>query len=90
MFLCLMTFLGACSQEVRTEKLPAPPELLRDCQETVVALDLYEASIRAGSAFAAVVSNGDLVRKIQALRSDLRRCNADKAALRLWSQEGSQ
>ena len=83
-------FLGACSQEVRTEKLPAPPALLRDCPETVVARDLYEASIRAGSAFAPAVSNGDLVRKIQALRSDLRRCSADKAALRLWNQEGSQ
>ena len=85
-----MTFLGACSQEVRTERLPAPPELTKDCLETALAFDLYEASIRAGSAFAPIVTNGDLVRKIQALRSDLRRCNADKAALRLWSQEGSQ
>lgn len=49
-------------------QLEPSAELLADCPETPVAL----------------VVNSDMPKAIRSLRSDLRRCNADKAALRAF------
>lgn len=57
---------------VTTHKPILPPsQYLQDCTETPVA----------------IVVNGDLVRKIESLRTDLDLCNADKASLREWAEK---
>jgi len=46
-------------------------ELLADCKERPVKLE----------------TNGDIIIAYQSVRGDLKRCNADKAALRAWAKE---
>jgi len=48
-----------------------PVELLADCKERPVKLE----------------TNGDIIIAYQSVRGDLKRCNADKAALRAWAKE---
>lgn len=60
---------------------------MADCPETATAVDAALAAMAAGASVIPTVNNGDLVRKIRALRVDLKLCNADKAALRSWKAE---
>jgi len=55
--------------------------LSKECPETGTQFDLYEQ----GGIESLV--NGDLVRKIAALRKDLKACNADKQGIQLWSDK---
>ena len=66
--LFLMTSLSAC---VTTRPLGIPTELLEDCPETPIPVQV----------------NGDLIRKVRSLRVDLKNCNADKKALRDWASK---
>lgn len=74
--LCLLLCLG-CSAQNRlipcpvVERVTPPTPLLRPIPEPQ-----WTGAI-----------NGDLVDHIQDLRTALRRCNADKAALRAWTVE---
>jgi hypothetical protein len=53
-------------------KVLPPVELIQDCPES--AID--------------VTTNGGLAKAVPILRSDLAKCNIDKAALRAWAGEG--
>ena len=59
---------------------------MADCPETPTNVDAALAAVELGLSHQPV-TNGDLVRKIRALRVDLKLCNADKGALRQWSSE---
>lgn len=77
-----MMSLGACGSKLKVVSPGGlPPALIADCPETQTKLDMAEAALVSGSAIIPV-ENGDLVRKIRALRVDLRNCNADKQGLR--------
>lgn len=87
MSLFLLTFLTACGTNPRPVPISPPVALMQDCNETQTALDAYLEAAEADQALLQVPTNGDLVRKIRALRVDLRVCNADKAGLRQWVAE---
>ena len=76
-----MLSLGACGQKVVEVGIPVPQELSKECTETAVSFDLYEQGVIES------LVNGDLLRKIDALRSDLKACNADKQCIQLWSDK---
>lgn len=76
MLLFLMMFSASCAEKPLVIEKPvpvAPPAqyYAQDCPETFVAL----------------LVNKDLAEKINALRADLGRCNADRAAIRSWKEE---
>lgn len=77
-------FLGACGTNRVPLAVTPPVALMQACQETQTAVDRGEAQLAAGQPVDPPVTNGDLVRKVRALRVDLKNCNADKAALRTW------
>lgn len=68
--MCL--FLTACSTRyvTKVEKVLPPDKYLEDCPSTDVPLR----------------TTGDLPVALRASKADLKACNADKAALRLWAK----
>lgn len=74
--------LAACGSK-QVALLPPPAALTADCPETATIVDAAIIALEQGTAI--IVTNGDLVRKIRALRLDLQLCNADKAGLRAWN-----
>lgn len=66
----------------------APPAaLMMACVETPTALDVALQALDEGAVAIPAVTNADLIRKIRALRLDLKVCNTDKAALRGWVED---
>lgn len=76
-FLCLINLFavamlsGCASGTYTTVKAYPPVDLVQDCSVT-----RYELN-----------TNADLAKAITSLRGDLRVCNNDKKALRLWMED---
>jgi hypothetical protein len=70
--LCLALSLTACGSRYHPQALPTPipEEFTEDCPETQVEINY----------------NRDLATKIVTLKSDLKMCNADKAAMRAYNR----
>jgi hypothetical protein len=69
--LTLALLPGCASSTYTTVKVYPPADLVQDCSVTRYEID----------------TNADLAKAIISLRSDLRVCNNDKKALRLWMED---
>lgn len=71
--LCLVVALAGCASTERVVSITPSADLLVDCVKRPVALETW----------------GDLALAFKTRDQDFDRCNADKAALRVWAREAS-